>query len=139
MKNCSFFIGIDVSKEILDFASIVQNIVQFHLQVTNDKLSIELFIKQVWKHDTSFSFDNSLFCMEPTGIYNNQLLSYLHQKQTNVWLEQGTKIKANMGVSREKNDVDDQSKSIHKKLDFMLIKTEKMSSYGHQNAQLLFK
>ena len=75
----------------------------------------------------------------PRGIYNNPLLNYLHQKQANVWLEQATQIKASMGVSREKKDVDDQSKSIHKKLDFMLIKTEKMLSYGHPNAQLLFK
>ena len=33
---------------------------------------------------------------------NNPLLSYLHQKQANVWLEQATQIKASMGVSREK-------------------------------------
>ena len=67
MKNYAFFIGIDISKETLDFALIVQNIVQFHLQVTNDKLGIELFIKQVRKHDKSFSFENSLFCMEHTA------------------------------------------------------------------------
>ena len=30
MKNYAFFIGIDISKETLDFALIVQNIVQFH-------------------------------------------------------------------------------------------------------------
>ena len=58
----------NLSKETLDFALIVQNIVQFHLQVTNDKLGIELFIKQVRKHDKSFSFDNSLFCMEHTAL-----------------------------------------------------------------------
>ena len=139
MKNYAFFIGVDVSKETLDFALIVQNVILFHLQVTNDKLGIELFIKQVRKHDKSFSFENSLFCMEHTGIYNNPLLNYLHQKHANIWLEQATQIKASMGVSREKKDVDDQSKSIHKKLKFMLIKTEKMLSYGHPNAQLLFK
>ena len=110
MKNYAFFIGIDVSKETLDFALIVQNVVLFHLQVTNDKLGIELFIKQVRKHDKSFSFENSLFCMEHTGIYNNPLLSYLHQKQANVWLEQATQIKASMGVSREKNDKVDSQK-----------------------------
>ena len=37
------------------------------IQVTNDKLGIELFIKQVRKHDKSFSFENSLFCMEHTA------------------------------------------------------------------------
>ena len=139
MKNYTFFIGIDISKETLDFALIVNNVLQFHLQVTNDKLGIEQFIKQVKKYDKAFSFGNSLFYMEHTGIYNNPLLSYLHQKHANVWLEQATQIKASMGVSREKNDVDDQSKSIHKKLAFMLIKIVKMSNCGHPNALLLFK
>ena len=67
MKNYAFFIGIDISKETLDFALIINNVVQFHLQVNNDKLGIELFIKQVRKHDKSFSFENSLFCMEYTA------------------------------------------------------------------------
>ena len=67
MKNYAFFIGVDISKETLDFALIVQNVILFHLQVTNDKLGIELFIKQVRKHDKSFSFENSLFCMEHTA------------------------------------------------------------------------
>ena len=67
MKNYSFFIGIDVSKETLDFALIVQNTVQFHLQVTNDKLGIEQFIKQVRKQNKEFSFVNSLFCMKDTA------------------------------------------------------------------------
>jgi hypothetical protein len=30
MKNYAFFIGIVISKETLDFALIVQNVVQFH-------------------------------------------------------------------------------------------------------------
>jgi transposase len=110
MKNYAFFIGIDISKETLDFALIVQNVVIFHLKVTNDKLGIELFIKQVKKQDKSFSFENSLFCMEHTGIYNNPLLNYLYQKHADVWLEQATQIKASMGVSREKNDKIDSQK-----------------------------
>lgn len=110
MKNYSFFIGIDISKETLDFTLIVQNIVQFHLQVTNDKLGIELFIKQAKKQNKTFSFGNSLFCMEHTGIYNNPLLNYLHQKHADIWLEQATQIKASMGVSREKNDKIDSPK-----------------------------
>ena len=57
----------NLSKETLDFALIVQNVVLFHLQVTNDKLGIELFIKQVRKHDKSFFLENSLFWMEHSG------------------------------------------------------------------------
>ena len=110
MKNYAFFIGIDVSKETLDFALIISNIVQFHLQVTNDKQGIEQFIKQVKKQNKEFSFVNSLFCMEHTGIYNNPLLNYLHQKHADIWLEQAIQIKASMGISREKNDKIDSQK-----------------------------
>ena len=84
MENYTFFIGIDVSKETLDFALIVNNAVQFHVQVSNDKQGIEQFIKQAKKQNKTFSFANSLFCMEHTGIYNNPLLNYLHQKHANI-------------------------------------------------------
>ncbi|MDZ7899794.1 MAG: hypothetical protein U5N85_17440 [Arcicella sp.] len=68
MKNYAFFVGIDVSKETLDFALIANNVVQFHLQVTNDKRGIDQFIKQAKKQNKTFSFENSLFCMEHTFI-----------------------------------------------------------------------
>ena len=110
MKNYAFFIGIDVSKETLDFALIINNVVQFHLQKSNDKQGIEQFIKQAKKQNKTFSFENSLFCMEHTGIYNNPSLNYLHTKHANIWLEQATQIKASMGVSREKNDKIDSQK-----------------------------
>ena len=67
MRSYAFFIGVDVSKETLHFALIVQNVVLYYLQVTNDKLGIELFIKQVKKYDKAFSFRNSLFCVEHTA------------------------------------------------------------------------
>ena len=67
MKNYSFFVGIDVSKETLDFALVVTNSVQFHLQVTNDKIGIEQFVKQAKRQNKGFSFENSLFCMEHTA------------------------------------------------------------------------
>ena len=110
MENYAFFIGTDISKETLDFALIINNVVQFHVQVSNDKQGIELFIKQAKKQNKTFSFANSLFCMEHTGIYNNPLLNYLHQKHADIWLEQATQIKASMGVSREKNDKIDSQK-----------------------------
>ncbi|MDZ7897263.1 MAG: IS110 family transposase [Arcicella sp.] len=110
MKNYAFFVGIDVSKETLDFALIANNVVQFHLQVTNDKRGIDQFIKQAKKQNKTFSFENSLFCMEHTGIYNNPLLNYLPNKHADIWLEQATQIKASMGVSREKNDKIDSQK-----------------------------
>ena len=57
----------NLSKETLDFALIVQNIILFHLQVTNDKEGIGQFIKQAKKQNKTFSFENSRFCMEHTA------------------------------------------------------------------------
>ena len=85
MENYRYFIGIDVSKHELDFALIESNKVIFHLEVTNDKKGIEQALKQIKNQFKEFSIDNSLFCMEHTGIYNNPLLNYLHQKKANIW------------------------------------------------------
>jgi hypothetical protein len=74
-------IGADgvVSKNELDFAVVESNKTLFHLEVSNDKKGIDTFIKML-KTETNFSFENSLFCMEFTGIYSNILLNYFSQK-----------------------------------------------------------
>ena len=110
MKNYRYFIGIDVSKNELDFALIESNKVLFHLEIGNDKKGIEQAIRQIKTQLKEFTMENSLFCMEHTGIYNNPLLNYLHLKKANIWLEQATQIKSSMGVSREKNDKIDAQK-----------------------------
>jgi transposase len=110
MKTFSHFIGIDISKETLDFALVVDNIFCFHQQVENTAKGINIFIKELKKRYSSFSFEQSLFCMEHRGIYNNILLKFLHDRQTNIWVEQATQIKLSMGISREKNDKIDAQK-----------------------------
>lgn len=110
MKMYRYFIGIDVSKNELDFALVESNKVLLHLEVSNDKKGIEQFVKQVKSQYKDFSIDNTLFCLEHTGIYNNPVLGYLHLKQADIWLEQATQIKLSMGISREKNDKVDAQK-----------------------------
>ena len=80
----TYFIGIDVSKNELDFAVVESNKTLFHVEVTNDKQGIDSFLKRL-KKETNFSFENSLFCMEFTGIYNNILLNYLSNKNASIW------------------------------------------------------
>ena len=110
MKMYRYFIGIDVSKDELDFALIESNKVLLHLEVSNNKKGIEQFVKQAQSQQKDFSIENSLFCLEHTGIYNNPVLGYLHQKQADIWLEQASQIKLSMGISREKNDKVDAQK-----------------------------
>ena len=99
----SLFIGIDVSKNELDFAVVESNKTLFHIEVTNNKQGIDSFMKQL-KRQTNFSFENSLFCMEFTGTYNNILLNYLSNKNALIWVENARQIKDSMGTLRGKTD-----------------------------------
>ena len=67
MKTFSHFIGIDISKETLDFALVVDNIFCLHQQVENTAKGINIFIKELKKRYSDFSFEQSLFCMEHTA------------------------------------------------------------------------
>lgn len=99
----TYFIGIDVSKNELDFAVVESNKTLFHIEVSNDKNGIADFMKQL-KKQTNATFENSLFCMEFTGIYNNILLNYLSNENASIWVENARQIKDSMGTSRGKTD-----------------------------------
>lgn len=97
------FIGIDVSKQWLDFAVVKQNEILFHLQTENSLKGIQVFIKQL-KKVREYELKSAVFCMEHTGIYNNHLLEYLYKKKANICLESGIQIKQSSGLKRGKND-----------------------------------
>src|SRR4249920_3702913 len=97
------FIGIDVSKQWLDFAVVEQNKILFHLQTDNTLAGIQTFMKQL-KKEKNYDLKSAVFCMEHTGIYNNHLLNYLHKKEADIWLESGLQIKKSSGLQRGKND-----------------------------------
>lgn len=101
--NYKHFIGIDVSKDRLDFAMVEQNQLLFHLQTENSVKGIQSFIKQL-KKEKNYDLQTTVFCMEHTGIYNNHLLDCLHKKRANIWLESAIEIKQSSGLQRGKND-----------------------------------
>lgn len=98
------YIGVDISKNTLDFAVYKGKEFVLHRQVPNDTKSIRRFINWLSKEVEGFSLDFSVFCMEHTGIYNNLLLICLHKKKVNIWLESALHIKKSMGVLRGKDD-----------------------------------
>jgi transposase len=98
-----FFIGIDVSKNELDFAVQQGKCFLFHREIPNEPLAIKMFVKELSKLP-GFSLASTVFCMEHTGIYNNHLLSCLHQRKTNICLESAIHIKKSLGNIRGKND-----------------------------------
>lgn len=100
----NYFIGVDVSKHVLDFALNRDGEVIYHLQVDNSEKGIGVFIKQAQQQYPDLTLTNSLFCMEHTGIYNYPSLTYFKKVKAIVWLESATHIKYSQGLQRGKND-----------------------------------
>ena len=104
MESYAFFIGIDISKATLDWAVVVANKLLFHYQSSNDEKGIKSFTKHLMKQCPEASFDNSLYCMEHTGIYNNHILKLLQMNEARIWVEHPIHIKESLGMIRGKND-----------------------------------
>lgn len=102
--NFTDFIGIDVSKHTLDFAINRHGDAIFHLQVENSEKGIDQFLRQAKKEIKDFCIEQSLFCMEHTGIYNYPSLKFLNHANAHIWLESGTHIKYSQGIQRGRND-----------------------------------
>jgi transposase len=49
-------------------------------------------------------FDDTVFCMEHTGLYNLPLVKWLQGQQGKMWLESGVHIRKTLGLVRGKND-----------------------------------
>lgn len=99
----SYFIGVDVSKNTLDFCLLADGKVLFHIQTSNDQKGIKEFLKQC-KQLHNFNVQEAVFCMEHTGIYNNPLLEFLSKSKISAWLESSLHIKHSSGLRRGKDD-----------------------------------
>ena len=51
-----------------------------------------------------FCYQEALFCMEHTGLYTRELVSFLLQRESKVWMESALHLKRSMGMTRGKND-----------------------------------
>ena len=101
--NYVYYIGIDVSKKTLDFTVLQGKCQLFHLQTSNCPEGIKDIMKQL-KNQQGFKLEYSVFCLEHTGIYNQQLLDFLFKKKANICLELAVNIKGSSGLQRGKND-----------------------------------
>jgi transposase len=50
------------------------------------------------------TIDDTVFCMEHTGMYNLPLVKWLQSQQGKMWLESGVHIRKTLGLVRGKND-----------------------------------
>jgi len=102
--NFKNFIGIDVSKGTFDLALIRESIANAIVsgEFCNDLkglVRLEEFLKKL-----DLQMDETLFCMEHTGIYCRLLSQYLTEQKYNVWLEMPVQIIRSLGLQRGKND-----------------------------------
>jgi transposase len=102
--NFIYFIGVDISKDELDFSLIYQNQELLHLEVSNDTSGVRKALAIFKKQIKGFDLSQTLFCMEPTGIYNTTLMKYLEEKKGFLWLESARQIQDSMGMQRGKSD-----------------------------------
>ncbi len=98
-KEIQSYVGIDVSKLTIDVCIITPHGDQDHQQFEN---SIKGFVLlKAWlRNKDFFSIKKSLFCMEHTGLYTRQLVTFLVKSGAQVWMESALHLKRSMGMTR---------------------------------------
>jgi transposase len=102
-KIYTYFIGIDISKNKLDYAVMRGKIFLFHKEAPNEDDIISDLISE-FKKLPKFTIPKAIFCMEHTGIYGNHLLTVLKKFKANIVVEDAQHIKSSLGLLRGKYD-----------------------------------
>ncbi len=104
MSKFSNFLGIDVSKEYFDAVIILNSnkTNTIHNQFSNDSKGLKELVK--WLKSFDSINQNTLICLEHTGMYGKVIIHYLLSKEFNLWVEMSLKIIRSIGVQRGKND-----------------------------------
>ncbi len=100
------FIGIDISKAILDVCVISpsETITNHYHQFCNNSKGFIQLMKWLKQRSEDVVVENWRVCMENTGIYSLELNCFLHEQ--GIWqsMENALQIKRSMGVVRGKTD-----------------------------------
>lgn len=99
------FVGVDISKTWFDAALITladpsKIIHQQFSQTPDGYKKMQQWLQQ---YDVSLN-DDTLFCMEYTGIYNTGLVNYLVEQHAQLWVEMPLRIKRAGGLERGSDD-----------------------------------
>ncbi|HSZ86991.1 MAG TPA: IS110 family transposase [Puia sp.] len=97
------FVGIDISKNTLDVTMVNNGKIICYRQMANTAKEINTVILQMMEEHVA-SIEETLFCMEHTGMYSMILLRWLNSKGAKIWLESSQQIKWSSGRARGKND-----------------------------------
>ena len=102
MKNYEYYIGVDVSKKTLDISVLQNKAMVFCVCISNDNKGLQAFAKECRKYRISLS--KALLCLENTGIYGLNLITWAVNKSYHVQVENPIAIKRSLGLVRGKND-----------------------------------
>lgn len=104
MSKFKHFLGIDVSKEYFDAVIILDRNKEksIHSQFVNDYKGIKSLCK--WLKEQGSTFENTLVCLEHTGMYGKLIIKCLMIEKFSLWVEMSLKIIRSIGVQRGKTD-----------------------------------
>ena len=99
------FVGVDISKIWFDAALVkaVDPSIVLHEKFTQKSEGFKKMQALLQKQNVLLD-EQTLFCMEYTGIYNTGLVHYLVKAKAAFWLEMPLKIKKAGGFERGKDD-----------------------------------
>lgn len=99
-----WFVGIDISKETLDVTLYdkVENKKSKHTKTKNGTSGFMEIIK--WLNKNGADEDNTVFCMEHTGVYGIDLATFMEKKKLAYTMVSPLHIKRSLGLTRGKND-----------------------------------
>ncbi|MBP0904033.1 IS110 family transposase [Mariniflexile gromovii] len=103
MKKSDFlyFVGIDVSKHTFDVAIINGETIKSFL-FDNSIKGVKAFLKLL--KNQRMPLNETLICMEHTGIYGNLLITKLLETEAVFCVEMSLRITRSLGIQRGKND-----------------------------------
>lgn len=98
-----FYVGIDVSKDVLDVAVKLSEEIKYIGQFSNSHKGFKLILKAL-RNIGKVKISDGFFCFENTGIYSKALLEYLLSQELACREENPIQIKRSIGLRRGKSD-----------------------------------
>jgi transposase len=103
----NYFVGIDVSKQTIDVAFIMQNDQQktqpcWKIFDNNDQGLCQM---KTWLQSNHVPFNkDTLFVIENTGLYHRLLVKFCNRHALQLCIENGAQVKWSLGIARGKSD-----------------------------------
>lgn len=99
------FIGIDISKQTIDVAVIINQRKEHlsHSQFKKTATGLKAFAKWLQLNGVHLN-EQTVCCLEHTGLYNRSLLSFLQRQTCIIWVEMARHIQHSLGLQRGKSD-----------------------------------